>query len=231
MNKKRVLVVAAHPDDEVLGCGGTIRKWHDCGAHIYALILAQGIAARGEEGISLNKKIETLRTQAKTSADIAGYREITFEDFPDNRMDSVDLLDIAQVVERYIKNYEPQIILTHHHGDLNVDHRLSYQAVITACRPLLGYSVKGIYTYETPSATEWNFPYYKNNFSPNLFIDITNTLQAKIDAVSCYASEIRQAPHPRSLENLRVLAAHWGSVAGLGYAEAFEQIYRIEGNL
>lgn len=229
MNEKRVLVVAAHPDDEVLGCGGTVRKWRDCGAQTYALILAQGIAARGEEeGDSLNKKIETLRANAKAAANIAGYHEIMFGDFPDNRMDSVDLLDITSVVERYIKDYEPQIILTHHHGDLNVDHRLSYQAVITACRPLQGCSVKEIYTYETPSSTEWNFPYYKNKFSPNFFVDITDTLQAKLDAVCCYATETRRAPHPRSSEALKAIAVRWGSVVGLDYAEAFEQIYRIE---
>ena len=154
MNEKRVLVVAAHPDDEVLGCGGTVRKWYEGGAKIHALILAQGIAARGEDvGKSFNSKIEMLRSQAKASANIVGYHDIFFENFPDNRMDSVDLLDIAQVVERFIMNHEPQIILTHHHGDLNVDHRLSYQAVITACRPLQGSIVKEIYTFETPSST------------------------------------------------------------------------------
>jgi LmbE family N-acetylglucosaminyl deacetylase len=122
MNKKRVLVVAAHPDDEVLGCGGTVRKWHDRGAQICGLILAQGLAARGEiaGGAALNERIATLRAQAKVAARIVGYEDITFEDFPDNRMDRVDLLDIVRVVEKHVANYQPQIILTHHHGDLNI---------------------------------------------------------------------------------------------------------------
>ena len=228
MNKKKILVVAAHPDDEILGCGGTIRKWCDNGAEACALILAQGIASRGGEESSLDEKIDVLRRQAQRSANIVGYREIIFENFPDNRMDGVNLLDISQVVERYVKHYEPQIILTHHHGDLNIDHRLSYQAVITACRPLQGSSVNEIYTYQTPSSTEWNFPYNKNGYTPNFFVGIANTIQAKIDALCCYTSEIRQAPHPRSPEYLRALAAYWGSVVGLDCAEAFEQIYQIE---
>jgi LmbE family N-acetylglucosaminyl deacetylase len=227
MNEKRVLVVAAHPDDEVLGLGGTVKKWSDSEAEVFALILAQGMAARGgEDGDSLRDAIKALRAQARAASTIAGYKDIMFEDFPDNRMDSVDLLDIARVVERYIDDYRPQTVLTHHHGDLNVDHRLCYQAVITACRPQPGSTVKEIYTFETPSATEWHFPYYQNGFSANYFIDITATLDAKLEAVACYETETRPSPHPRSLEALRAIAARWGSVAGFVYAEAFEQIYR-----
>jgi LmbE family N-acetylglucosaminyl deacetylase len=228
MDEKRVLVVAAHPDDEVLGCGGTVRKWSDNGAYVFALILAQGMAARGGGGeASLRAAIEALRASAKAASLKAGYKEIVFEDFPDNRMDSVDLLDIAQVVERYIDKYQPQVVLTHHHGDLNIDHRLSYQAVITACRPQSGSVVKEVYTFETPSATEWNFPCYKNGFSANYFVDISETLEAKLEAVACYTTEVRPSPHPRSLEALRAIASRWGSVAGFAYAEAFEQIYRL----
>jgi LmbE family N-acetylglucosaminyl deacetylase len=211
----------------VLGLGGTVRKWSDSGAEVLALILAQGMAARGgEDGDSLRDAIEALRAQARVASVKAGYSDIIFEDFPDNRMDSVDLLDIARVVERYIGDYQPQTVLTHHHGDLNIDHRLCYQAVLTACRPQPGSTVQEIYTFETPSATEWNFPYYQNGFSANYFVDITETLEAKLEAVACYATEVRPNPHPRSLEALRAIAARWGSVAGFAYAEAFEQIYR-----
>ncbi|MDR0220327.1 MAG: PIG-L family deacetylase [Lachnospiraceae bacterium] len=227
MEEKRVLVVAAHPDDEVLGCGGTVRKWSNSGAHVFALILAQGMAARGGEGgEALQASIEALRTQAKAASALAGYKDITFENLPDNRLDSVDLLDIAQIVEHYIDKYRPQVVLTHHHGDLNIDHRLCFQAVLTACRPQPGSAVREVYTFETPSATEWNFPYYKNGFSANYFVDISETLEAKLEAVACYTTEVRPSPHPRSLEALRAIASRWGSVAGLAYAEAFEQIYR-----
>jgi len=224
---RNILVVAAHPDDEVLGLGGTVRKWCNEGAEIHAVILAQGITSRGDTGESLDIELANLRGQARRSADIVGYQEVLFENLPDNRMDNIDLLDITRIIEKYINNFKPQVVLTHHHGDLNIDHQLTYQAVLTACRPMLGCSVKELYTFETLSSSEWNFPYYKNGFSPNLFVDITDTIQVKLEAVGCYTSEIRQAPHPRSLGVIKDAATRWGSVAGFSYAEPFEQIFRL----
>jgi len=142
-------------------------------------------------------------------------------------MDSVDLLDIVHVSSGHINRLRPEIILTHHHGDLNIDHRITFQAVITACRPLASCSVKTIICFETPSATEWSFPYYANAFSPNLFVDISVHIEDKLKAVGCYETELREAPHPRSPESLRAIAARWGSVIERPYAEAFELIRTV----
>jgi LmbE family N-acetylglucosaminyl deacetylase len=231
VNENRILVVAAHPDDEVIGCGGSVRKWHDEGGKVSALILAEGAASRKEKGADAKSEVEALRTQARNCAKIIGYDDIVFEDFPDNRMDEPDLLDVIKVVERYVKTYSPKMVITHHYGDLNVDHRIAFQAVLTACRPIKGGggdSVKSSYCFETLSSTEWNFPYHKNGFSPNTFIDITGTISAKLRAFGCYQSEMRRAPHPRSVESIKAANARWGSVIECNFAEAFEQIYRIE---
>lgn len=226
MNKQStILVVAAHPDDEILGCGGCVYKWAQDGASVHALILAEGLTSRAAQRTDIpQEELDGLRKHARQSAETIGFQSISFESFPDNRMDSVDLLDVIHALSRYIDRIQPQIILTHHHGDLNVDHRIAFQAVITACRPLPECPVQTIFTFDTPSATEWNFPYYKNTFSPNTFIDISQQMEQKLAAMACYQTESREAPHPRSPESLRAIAKRWGSVINCDYAEAFELI-------
>ena len=223
--ESKIMVVAAHPDDEILGCGATVHKYTKNGVEAHALVLGTGVASRCEHNItdSINE-IDNLRKDAKDSADIIGFKTISFEDFPDNKMDSVSLLDVVRKIEFYASKLKPSIILTHHHGDLNVDHRMTFNAVITAFRPLKGSSVNTILCFETPSSTEWNFPYYKNSYSPNVFIDIKNEINVKLKALECYKSEICQAPHPRSAESIQAIAQRWGNVAGFKYAEAFELI-------
>ncbi|MDD5136210.1 MAG: PIG-L family deacetylase, partial [Candidatus Omnitrophica bacterium] len=119
------------------------------------------------------------------------------------------------------KDIRPDIVYTHHYGDLNIDHRIAYKAVLTACRPVNGGSAREIYSFETPSSTEWNYP---NVFNPNVFIDITRTFSKKIEAIKHYKVELRGSPHPRSIESIDAIAKKWGSVSGLGCAEAFEAI-------
>ena len=228
----KILVIAAHPDDEILGSGATVKKWINSGTTAYALILAQGVTSRfsdvkGEEK-EIQTKLNNLKKESNASADIIGFSELYFEDFPDNRMDSVDLLDVIQSIEKHVERIKPTIILTHHTGDLNIDHRVTFEAVITACRPLSGSSVKKLYSFQIPSSTEWHFPYHKNSFSPNTFIDVSSTIHSKIEAMKCYKSEMRKAPHPRSEDILMTIAGQWGSVANMEYAEAFELIYSIE---
>ena len=221
----KIMVIAAHPDDEVLGCGAAIHKLVDSGAEAHALILGTGLASRYEHKESIpGSAIDILRQNAKASAAIIGYKTLSFEDFPDNRMDSAALLDIIRTIDFYANKHKPDIIFTHHHSDLNIDHRITFNAVLTAFRPLISCSVNGIFCFETPSSTEWNFPYYRNTFSPNVFINVEDSMDIKINALKCYESEIRNAPHPRSPEIIGAIAKRWGSVAGFEYAEAFELV-------
>ena len=219
MNK--VLVIAAHPDDELLGVGGTVKKISEEGKEVNAVILAEGLTSRANKREEADfSELTNLRNDANSAASIIGYRNIEFCDFPDNRMDSVDLLDIIKIVSGYIEKYKPDTVFTHHHGDLNIDHRRTCEAVLTACRPVGEYGVKRIYAFETPSSSEWNYN-YSEPFTPNVYFDITNTLQAKIEAMSCYRSERAEYPHPRSGEALEALAKYRGCNVGYLCAEAF----------
>lgn len=172
---EKILVVAAHPDDELLGLGGTIRRLANAGKEIHAVILAEGITSRAvvRDEADFNE-LKALREDAQKAAKIVGYSSIEFHDFPDNRMDEVDLLDIIKVVSKFVDKYEPDTIFTHHHGDLNIDHRRTCEAVLTATRPIGKYSVKRIYAFETPSSTEWNY-IYSEPFTPNVYFDVTDT--------------------------------------------------------
>ncbi len=218
---EKILVVAAHPDDELLGLGGTIRKLANMGKEIHAVILAEGITSRAKTRSEANfSELNELRADALKAAKIVGYSSIDFCDFPDNRMDEVDLLDIIKVVSQYVEKYKPDTIFTHHHGDLNIDHRLTCEAVLTACRPTGNYFVKRIYSFETPSSTEWNYN-YSEPFKPNVYFDVTDTLNAKIEGMKCYRSENTIYPHPRSSEALESLGNFRGSNVGFKKAEAF----------
>ncbi len=157
-----------------------------------------------------------------------GYDSVSTYDFSDNRFDHHDLLDIIKVIEKEKKLFKPDIIFTHHGGDLNVDHQQTFKAVMTACRPMEDECVKTIITFETPSATEWQANIPGVNFMPNLFVEISKEdLQAKIDALEAYEFEIREYPHPRSAKALETLAAVRGYNVGVQYAEAFQLIRKI----
>lgn len=216
-----VLVFAAHPDDELLGLGGTIRRLANGGVCVRAVILAEGITSRSEKREDADtKELEELQKDARKAAELVGYDSIEFCGFPDNRMDDVDLLDVIKKVSYYVEKYKPDTIFTHHHGDLNIDHRITCEAVLTACRPVGNYSVKRIYAFETPSSTEWNYN-YTEPFIPNVYYDVTDTLNAKIEGMACYRSESTSYPHPRSEEALRSLARYRGTNVGYEFAEAF----------
>lgn len=218
---KNVLVVAAHPDDELLGEGGTVRRLVNAGATVRAIILAEGLTSRAmtREESDLGELAE-LQADARAAASVVGFESIDFCGFPDNRMDEVDLLDIIKKVSQFVDLYRPDTIFTHHHGDLNIDHRRTCEAVLTACRPVGEYSVKRIYGFETPSSTEWNYT-YAEHFRPNVYFDVSETIESKIEGMSKYRSEGAKAPHPRSPEALKALAAYRGSNVGCAYAEAF----------
>lgn len=226
-DKKRILVIAAHPDDEVLGCGGSIAKFSAGGDKVFALILGEGAMSRFDtrkDGLK-SKAPAKLKAASARVARIMGIKMVSMFNFPDNRFDTVPLLEIAKVIEKVKNGIKPDIVYTHHRDDLNIDHRITYDAVLTACRPLKGETVKEIYSFEVPSSTEWNYP---ASFNPDVFIDINRTICKKIAALKCYKSELRQFPHPRSEEGARHLAAYRGSMAGLNCAEAFETVRIIK---
>lgn len=226
---KDVLVVAAHPDDELLGVGGTIRRLANQGICCRAVIIGEGITSRADSRKDADfNKLEELRKDAESAAKVVGYTSIDFCNLPDNRLDEMELLDIIKIVSRYIEEYRPDTVFTHHHGDLNIDHRIVCEAVLTACRPVGVYSVDRIYSFETSSSTEWNYT-YGEPFVPSVYFDVSATIEAKIKGMLCYRSESSVSPHPRSSEVLRALASFRGSNVGVDKAEAFmllREVYR-----
>jgi LmbE family N-acetylglucosaminyl deacetylase len=205
----KVLVVAAHPDDEVLGCGGTIARHTDRDDEVSVLIIATGGTDRGDDAVS------KLRTMAYRAAVILGTNAPMFCRYPDQSLDSVQLINVTKDIERYAEQVEPEVVYTHSSADLNKDHRIVHEAVVTAFRPP---SCEYMYFFETPSSTEWG----ERAFYPKLIVDITDTLEQKIRALQCYDSEMREVPHPRSYNGVTALARIRGSQNGFDAAEAFE---------
>jgi len=223
---KSVLVVAAHPDDEVLGFGGTTARLAAQAADVHVLILATGALSRNSDKNDSSLAITRLRDQANAAAQILGTQLPAFQNFPDNAMDTSAMLEVVKVVEQTIEMVKPQLVLTHHGGDLNVDHRVTHDAVLTACRPLPGSHVQAIWAGETVSSTEWQ-SHSLSPFRPNIHVDISTTLKQKQDALRCYVDEMRPSPHPRSLDQISDLASVRGRSVGIEAAEAFELIRYI----
>jgi LmbE family N-acetylglucosaminyl deacetylase len=218
---KSALIIAAHPDDEVLGCGGTIAKLADDGFKVHVAFLADGVLSRLGEKAAQQLELASRRSAAQTACEILGVKSVSFGDFPDNRMDTIPLIEIAQAVEMLVIKHQPVMVLTHHSGDLNVDHRFVHQATVIACRPQQGNPVKTLLCYEVPSSTEWQLSSSNSVFMPNWFVNISNTLDRKLDALEAYTNELRAWPHPRSMEGIKNLA-HWrGATVGVDAAEAF----------
>ena len=218
---KKILIVVAHPDDEVLGCFGVVAKLIKRGYEAYTLILSGGKTSRGEA----EEELEIVKKEAIKANKKIGIREVFIENFPDNMFDSVALLEIVKKIEDIKNKILPDIIFTHYENDLNIDHKTTYKAVITATRPMKNECVKEIYSFEVLSSTEWNYPL---SFSPDLFFDISDTINAKIEAMSCYKSELREFPHPRSLEAIKLNAKYWGMRVGKEYIEAFKAVRVIK---
>ncbi len=223
------LIIAAHPDDEVLGCGGSIAKWTANGDKVNILIAAEGITSRdNNRNIGKRKNaLSDLRSSSQKAAKILGANSVSIFDFPDNRMDSIDLLDVVKKIGHHIEKLRPQIIVTHHAGDLNIDHQIIHKAVITFCRPQPSFYVKKILTFEIPSSTEWQSPQNNTPFIPNWFEDITITLDKKIKALNAYKSEMRNWPHSRSVESIKYLSKWRGASVGLEAAESFMLVRNI----
>lgn len=224
---EKILIVAAHPDDEILGCGGTIARLVKEGFEAYTLILGEGVTSRDEmrKRKEREKEIAELKRQAEEANKILSVKDVFFFDFPDNRFDTVPFLDIVKTVEKIKNEIKPDIIFTHYEKDLNIDHQITYRSVVTATRPLKGEKVKEVYSFEVPSSTEWSYPV---SFSPDMFFDISETIDIKLKALEKYKTESREFPHPRSLKSVKLTANLWGVKLGLDYAEAFECVRIIK---
>lgn len=223
-----ILIVAAHPDDEVLGCGGTIARLAAEGCSVHVAILGEGMTSRFERREQADSTaLAGLRARSEQVAQRLGAASVTCHGLPDNRFDTVALLDVVKLIEHQIAELRPAVVYTQHGGDLNIDHEITFRAALTATRPVANQPVREVLAYEVASSTEWAFQQFQPAFVPNMFVDITDTLERKVAAMQAYESETRAFPHPRSPEALRAAALRWGSVAGVRAAEAFALIRSI----
>jgi LmbE family N-acetylglucosaminyl deacetylase len=211
-----VLVIAAHPDDEVLGVGGTVARHAAAGDEVHSVVVSEGASSRYPSGAD-----EELREAGLAAAKILGAQAPRFLGLRDQQLDAIPLLEVIRPVEAVVRDLSPEIVYTHHWGDLNRDHRVVSEAVMVACRPAGGGPPRRVLCFETPSSSEWSPPDPALRFTPTVFVDIAATLEKKLTAMACYATEVRPHPHPRALESLRARAAVWGQHAGLAYAEPF----------
>ena len=225
LKNKRILVVVAHPDDELLGLGGTLNKIvNEYNTFIRVVILGEGLTSRSNQRNTKkwNKELEKHRRNIKMAQKAIGYQELSLHQIADNRFDSVDLLDIVKLIENEKAKFIPDYIFTHHGGDVNIDHQRTFEAVITATRPMEHETTKGIFSFETPSGTEWRASTDPHHFIPNIFIELSEeNVQAKIKAMECYEFEKRAYPHPRSPEALHIVSQKNGIQVGFHLAEAF----------
>lgn len=219
---KKIAIIAAHPDDEALGCGGTIIKHKKNGDEIHILFMTDGISARKNPSkIERDERIKGIN-KAK---DFLKPASIDYLNFPDNKLDSVPLLEITQSIENFLSKIKADKLYTHFSNDLNVDHQITCKACITATRPGSITFVKEIYSFEVPSSTEWKIG---TPFNPQCFIDISSEIHDKEKLLECYASEMRDRPHPRSIKNAIALNQIRGSQVCLSFAEAFEILRKVD---
>jgi LmbE family N-acetylglucosaminyl deacetylase len=238
----KVLIIVAHPDDEVLGMGGTITKYVKNGDSVKIVIMATGVFSRRSSNNmnasvyevdddmlkKMSKQVQNLQKDAIKASKIMGVTDVEFLDFPDNEMDKKSNLEITKKIESIISKFKPDIVFTHSQHDVNIDHRMIYDATITATRPFSKFKVKEVISFEVPSSTEWYFP---SKFSPNMFIDINKELNTKIKALSAYKTEINDFPHPRSAKGIEIIAKHWGTVSAFNAAEAFYIVRQLKTNI
>ena len=234
----KILIIVAHPDDEVLGMGGTIAKHSKNGDDVTVAYLTTGITSRRSSNYNNSssynfskndsqknkKQISELQIDAKESCKILGVKKTIFFNYPDNELDSIPLLKIVKTIEKIISKEKPNIVYTSHDKDLNIDHRITCNATLIACSSNPP-SIKKILSFEIFSSTEWTFSY---DFKPNYFVDIKKELNTKINAMKKYKNELRKFPHPRSLENIENSAKRWGTICDFHAAEAFEIIRKIQ---
>lgn len=230
---RKLLVIAAHPDDEVLGCGATVRLRVNAGWRARLVLMTGGVTGRlGPDQIAnaaAQPAQSELAGQTQRAAEVIGFEQTTNLDFPDNRMDTVSRMDLAHAISPHVQTFRPDLIFTHHPGDYNWDHAMTFDAVMMAARPNPpDHTPSEICTFEVPSSTERAWQTGGRTFQPNVFVDVTSTIDQKKLAMTYYASEYRPYPHPRSIEGLEYLARRRGNEVGMIYAEAFHVVRRLE---
>lgn len=229
-SSQTALVIASHPDDEVLGCGGVMARLAEEGTDVHIVVLGEGITSRQSQRRpeEAERDLKQLHEEVAVAARLVGAKSSSVLSFPDNRFDTVPLLDVVKAIEEIRMRLRPDTIFTHCGTDLNVDHRITFQAVVTACRPQAGLDVSTIYSFEVPSSTEWQAQLAGNSFTPTAFFRLEERhVQAKISAMESYSSERRTWPHPRSPRAIRALAEWRGANIGADFGEAFQMVRSI----
>lgn len=214
---KRVLVIAAHPDDEIMGCGGTIALHARLGDEVTSVIVCEG------ESLRYGKKGVGMQSQSKLAAKKLGVSDLRLLNFPDQALDKYTLTKIISPLKKIVREVKPNIVYTHHSNDINIDHQILFKAVLVVTRPTEKF-IETIYSFEAASSTEWAYP---RTFIPDTWVDISKTLNIKIAAFSAYKSEVRPYPHPRSIEALRNRAKAWGNLVCLDASEVFMTVRRM----
>lgn len=226
---KKILVVAAHPDDEILGCGGTIAKYVKQGHKIKTIILTRGVSSRFKnDSYKINKLQKKLNNASKLANKAIGVKDLKFFDLPDNQFDQTSLLSLVKIIEKEIKIFKPCTIFTHYINDLNIDHQYTSKAVITAARPHSKSLVREILFFEINSSTDYQINSNGFQFQPNLFIDISKTIKQKKGALKAYNAEMMSYPNSRSIKSVINRNLALGNSVGLEAAEAFQIVRKIE---
>jgi len=213
----KILILAAHPDDEVLGCGGSIVKWSREGHEVYVHILSEGTTAQYD-----SSKIVVKRNNAELVKDILRIKKYYFSDYPDAKLDTIPLLELTKTISKVVEEVQPEILISHHYGDINQDHKRVFEAAAIIARPQPNNPIKRFMSYEVPSSSEWGKMAYRQcAFNPNCFIDITNSIDLKLRAIETYNIELRPFPHPRSIEGIKNLSSIRGQNVGIKYCEGY----------
>lgn len=224
MNKSnKVLIIAPHPDDEVLGCGGIIKKMTSQKKEVWVLIMS-----RGKKEIYPEERILNVRKEALGAHKILGVERTNFLEFPAPELDIVSISELSLAISEVLSEFEPDTVFIPHRGDIHHDHKAVFNASLVAARPTKGSSVMNIFSYETMSETEWAAPFSDDAFIPDRFVNIQEVFIDKINAMKCYKSQLRDFPSPRSIRSIEALANFRGSTVGFSHAEAFMTIRVIE---
>ncbi len=222
MNHDRVLIIAAHPDDEILGAGGTIAKYAMSGARISLLIVTDGSTSQYRNDSQLEQILQTKKEETRCAADVVGISDIFYGGLPDMGLDATKHVAVNEVIEKVVADFKPNIVFTHFYGDVNMDHQCVYRSTMVACRPTSEQTVRELYSYYVPSSTDWSPQHAATVFMPTVFVDIAGQCaEKKYEAMSCYQTELRDYPHPRSVEALRAMDQANGAHVGLFSAECF----------